>query len=294
MPESTFGFPDQLSSPPLHPDQLSIDTPEQVALRFPLAGVGSRFLALLADSVLQFVVYALMILGIVLLAGSAPQTRPDTLSHTAEKWFIAGYIVFNFLLFWGYFSLFEAFWHGQTPGKRLVRIRVLKDSGRSITLFEALSRNLLRVVDALPGFYLLGVAFIAMTRENKRLGDLVAGTIVVHERAGDQPLMPQQQSRLYQLAPAPSFTPVAAPPPRFASDADQLPADAIARLTPQDLQAVETFFARALDLSVERRELLAARVAAAFAAKMGVSLPEGQSPERMLEQVAYRMRAGGR
>ena len=79
------------------------------------------------------------------------------LSDTGAKWFVAGVVLFYFLLYWGYYSLFEAFWNGQTPGKRLLKIRVIKDSGRQITLFEALARNLLRVIDMLPSFYLVGV-----------------------------------------------------------------------------------------------------------------------------------------
>src|SRR5207244_5065892 len=74
-------------------------------------------------------------------------------------------------------------------GKRLLKSRVIKDSGRQITLFEALARNLLRVIDMLPSFYLIGVITMLCNREQKRLGDLVAGTIVVHERSDEQPLM---------------------------------------------------------------------------------------------------------
>ena len=82
-------------------------------------------------------------------AGAAP-------SSAAGKWFVAAMFLFYFLLYWGYYTLFEAFWNGQTPGKRLPKIRVIKDSGRQITLFEALARNLIRVIDMLPAFYLLG------------------------------------------------------------------------------------------------------------------------------------------
>src|SRR5271156_4545441 len=171
-------------------DQLNIETPEQVALRFPIAGVGSRFLALLTDLVIQGLALLAMFFIFVLIIGSSKKLPGlSAPSEIAVKWFIAAVVLFYFLLYWGYYSLFEAFRNGQTPGKRLLKIRVIKDSGRQITLFEALARNLLRVIDMLPSFYLVGVISMLCNREQKRLGDLVAGTIVVHERSDEQPLM---------------------------------------------------------------------------------------------------------
>ena len=90
-------------------------------------------------------------------------------------------VLIPFLLQWGYFALFEGLWHGQTPGKRVAKIRVIQQSGRAITIFESLSRNLVRVVDFLPAFYVVGTISIFITKRNQRLGDLVAGTLVVHE-----------------------------------------------------------------------------------------------------------------
>src|SRR6266403_508675 len=172
-------------------DQLNIETPEQVELRFPIAGIGSRFLAILTDSLIQGAALFFLFLGFALIVSAAPKIpgAAAAVSNTGAKWFVAGVVLFYFLLYWGYYSLFEAFWSGQTPGKRLLKIRVIKDSGRQITLFEALARNLLRVIDMLPSFYLVGVITMLCNREQKRLGDLVAGTIVVHERSNNQPLM---------------------------------------------------------------------------------------------------------
>jgi len=280
-------------------DQLNIETPEQVDLRFPIAGVGSRFLALLTDTLIQIGLYLVLTLLFTLtLADSKVLKSLNAASDPAQKWMVAGFIFVNFLMFWGYFSLFEALWNGQTPGKRLLKIRVIKDSGRSITLFEAMARNLLRIIDMLPpSTYLVGVISMVCNKQQKRLGDLVAGTIVVHERIDEQPLM-THNSRTF-TAPLYPQPPMA---DRFASDAvldlalgmNGLPADAVGRLQTEDLHVIETFFNRALDLGIERRAELAARVATAMSAKMGVPLPDGIAPERILELIAYQMRSQAR
>src|SRR5579875_2631811 len=127
-------------------DQLSIDTPEGVALRFPVAGIGSRGIALLIDHLIQIVVYVLIGIGMAFLASVGGSSRSGEQLNTATKWFIALIVFFLFCVWWGYFALFEAFWRGQTPGKRIMKLRVIKDAGRQVTLFEACARNLLRVV----------------------------------------------------------------------------------------------------------------------------------------------------
>jgi uncharacterized RDD family membrane protein YckC len=268
-------------------DQLNIETPEQVELRFPIAGIGSRFLALMTDSLLQGAAIFVLILGFVLVVSALPKgSGGSPPSSTTGKWFVAGIVLFFFLLYWGYYSLFEAFWNGQTPGKRLLKIRVIKDSGRQITLFEALARNLLRVVDIQPWpVYLVGVITMLCNREQKRLGDLVAGTIVVHERSEDQPLM-SHNSR--------TFTSALYPEP-LETVREQvgglLPADGVARLDAGDLNVIDTFFSRALDLDLDKRAEIAGRIADRMSAKMQVPLPANVPPERVLESIAHTMRA---
>ena len=267
-------------------DQLNIETPEQVELRFPIAGIGSRFLALLTDTVLQGAALLVLFVVFFLIISASPKVVNSTApSNTASKWFMAGAVLFYFLLYWGYYSLFEAFWNGQTPGKRLLKIRVIKDSGRQITLFEALARNLLRVVDALPSFYLIGVISMLCNKEQKRLGDLVAGTIVVHERSDEQPLL-SHNSRTFTASLYPQPVETAREPQGV-----QLPADGVARLDADDLNVIETFFGRALDLDLDKRAEIADRIAKRMSAKMQVPLPAGVAPERVLESIAYMMRA---
>ena len=267
-------------------DQLNIDTPEQVELEFAVAGLGSRFVAVLLDHLIQAGFYFVFIIFGAIVFG-ALANRINLLG----KWVLAGFIAVNFLLVWGYYTLFEAFWHGQTPGKHIMKLRVIKDSGRQITLFEAMSRNLLRIVDYLPAFYLVGVITMLCTKRNQRLGDLAAGTIVVHERSDEQPLLIERGTSIMPAQFAPGYDPLASA--ESAQEATSLPADAVAKLGADDLLLIESFFARALDLSLATRAEIAARVARQMAAKMNVAVPPG-NPERFLEAIAYAMRSSAR
>ena len=175
-------------------DQLSIDTPELVAIDFPVAGIGSRFVALLLDYLFQFAFLMLLSFFIYIMAKGAQtasahiKSRSSADQATVEKWVEAIFILVPFLLQWGYFTLFEAFRNGQTPGKRIAKIRVIKDTGRPIGLFESMGRNLVRIVDMLPGVYAVGVITMFLNHRQQRLGDLVAGTLVVHERVAEAPM----------------------------------------------------------------------------------------------------------
>jgi uncharacterized RDD family membrane protein YckC len=269
------------------PDQLTIDTPEQVAIRFPVAGIGSRFLALLTDSVVQGIAYAVLFFIFFLILTSAPRLAGMIVDRAGEKWLIAAILLVVFLLRWGYYTVFEAFWNGQTPGKKLCKLRVIRDSGRQITFFESMTRNLIRAVDSLPGFYAIGIVTMLCNRHSKRLGDFAAGTLVVHERAAEPPLWGGSASRTI-TAGAFAATPV--PPPVADPNAVDLPADAVARLTADDLNVIDHFFARAIDIDIARRHALAERLAQQMTAKMGIAMPEGVTPERVLESIARILR----
>jgi len=268
-------------------DQLNIETPEQVDLLLPVAGIGSRFIAILVDTALQVIAELVLVLIFVLFVSAAQRERLGDVTDTAGKWLVAAMFLFHFLLYWGYFGLFEGFWNGQTPGKRLFKIRVIKDSGRQITLFEALARNLIRVVDMIPPpLYFVGVVSMLCNRQQKRLGDFVAGTIVIHEKTSEQPLLGNNSrtitAALYQQ-PKVEFVPRAG--------AFQPPADAVARLNSEDLNLIESFLARALDLDPTTRAIIASRIAAAMFVKMNVPLSPEVVPERALEAISYAMRS---
>src|SRR2546429_2318812 len=158
--------------------RLAIETPEHLVLELELAGVGSRIAAAACDAVLLSVVY--MALGI----GVAPlQTRTGPPGPWSTLLAVL-VVLAAFLVFWCYFLLFKALNHGRTPGKRLMGIRVVMDTGHPITFAAAAVRNLIRIVDSLP-FGLVGLAFVLFHPQNRRLGDIVAGTVVARDRPED-------------------------------------------------------------------------------------------------------------
>ena len=242
------------------PDKLTIETPEQIPLEFPLAGIGSRFLAIALDMLIQ-------VLGWLLLAFLAELLLPPMarLVPRVWTWGAALMLLTAFALYAGYYALFEIFWNGQTPGKRLVRIRVIGDSGRPITVYEALIRNLLRIVDQFPGLYVVGIISVFVTARNQRLGDVVAGTVVVHEKA-----MQEVQ-------------------PDFAAGAAASAASNGPQISSDELELIERFLQRRYDLSPEVRQQSAQQIAARLRARLGMA-QDGTGAEDFLESLARQKR----
>ena len=251
-----------------------------MAIELPLAGLGSRFVALLVDTLIWAA--GLLVLSLLMWAFGPALVKFSRLSY---QWTVAILTVSVFLLNWGYFTLFEAFWNGQTPGKRLARIRVIQRTGRAIGLFESMARNFVRYVDQLPFCYAVGAIALFATRQHQRLGDLAAGTLVVRDRKDETPLWGDNGARTFTaaaLAPLPTM-----PEPHAAVT---LPVTEVAKLTETDLEVLEGFFARRLDLPMDTRESLAARIAEAIKARSGLEPPEGASVETFLEAVARDLR----
>ncbi len=247
----------------------------------PLAGIGSRFIALLVDYLIWFAGFlVLLVLASIILPAI------HAFSRISEQWAVAIVILIVFLLNWGYFTLFEAFWNGRTPGKRVVRIRVIQRSGRAIGLFESMARNLIRYVDQFPfPLHVIGVVTMFVTRQHQRLGDLAAGTLVVRDRQDEPALWGESGARTFT---AQVFAP--APPIPEPHTALTLPATGIAKLSPADLEVLEGFFSRRLDMSLPTRQVLAQRIAAAIQAKSGLEPPPGASIETFLEATARQLR----
>lgn len=151
---------------------IAVRTPEQVSVKFPLAGIGTRAIAHLIDTVILLIVYVLLTIGAVVwnwthvFGGALP--------------YVIGFLILTgFLLLWAYFIVFETVWTGRTPGKRLLGIRTIAQDGRPASFFAVTVRNLLRLVDFLPTGYLLGVVVMFIDGRERRIGDLAAGTVVV-------------------------------------------------------------------------------------------------------------------
>jgi uncharacterized RDD family membrane protein YckC len=248
-------------------EKLTIETPEQIALEYSLAGIGSRFLAFLYDSLIQLIFALVVVLIFSFVAPDLGAYWP-----TAWNWVAAIYIFVGFALYWGYFAAFEALWNGQTIGKRKAGIRVIKDSGRPITAFEAIARNFLRVIDGFPGMYGVAVIAIFVDRQSRRLGDMVAGTVVVHDKK-DEAAQPFLHAASVE-----------------ATAGSGLASNISEKLTLQELDVIETFLNRRLDLAPAIREQNARRIADAIAAKLEVPQESRPEDEAFLEAVAREFR----
>lgn len=160
--------------------RFSVDTPEQVELHLEVAGLGTRSMAFLIDYGIVFTTLITLLLGVQIATRQSLVDWPWATNHVL----LPAVIFTMFLLFWGYFLIFEWLWNGQTPGKRAVKIRVVKDRGYPISFLDSVVRNLLRVVDCYfpPFFFAVGIVCIFVHPRHKRIGDLAARTVVVIER----------------------------------------------------------------------------------------------------------------
>ena len=231
-------------------DILIIETPERVPLHFALASIGNRFLACAIDHALQALTIILMAIALTVVANYS--SLGDELSN-APKWVKAVLILIVFLIISGYFAFFEWAWNGQTPGKRWLKLRVIREDGRPITFWEAAVRNLLRVVDMQPApifpFYSIGLISVFVSLSDQRVGDMVAGTVVVREREAEAPAFSQVfASPVSDSALRRSFKPV-----DFTADVNAL--------TESEIEVVETFLRRRWDLKDYPRQWMAWRVA---------------------------------
>lgn len=159
-------------------ENVGIKTPEFVSLQFQLAGLGSRTAAFIIDQLILMIVNILIVIAFFLFMNGSP----DFMLMEINSLPLAITIILIFLINWGYFFAFEFFSGGRTIGKKIIGIRVIQENGHSLTLLSSFIRNLLRIIDSLPANYFLGLLMIFFHSKHKRIGDLVAGTIVVHER----------------------------------------------------------------------------------------------------------------
>lgn len=172
-------------------EEYTIDTPENVTFGYEVAGIGSRFIGALIDSVLLVVVLGLLnilVLVIVELVGGVESIATIFFDTNDLNWVVglvlAFYALLNFVLLWGYYVIFEWLWNGQTPGKRVAKVRVVRMDGNPAGFLEIIVRNLVRMIDFLPSGYGVGLIVMFFNQRARRLGDYAAGTLVVKERIG--------------------------------------------------------------------------------------------------------------
>ena len=254
-----------MSSNPDPSAYLAVETPENVAFGYDVAGIGSRFLAALVDSLIILAAILAVNLAGGLLANFLirPLFNDD---DAVTAWLIGAAGLLAFAVLWGYYRFFELLWNGQSPGKRWVGLRVIRADGTPITLTESIIRNLVRLIDFMPGYYGLGVVVMFIDGRARRLGDLAAGTLVVRDRAA------------VTLA---SVVAHSAPPPPTYVPTNYTAQWPLERLSPADQALAQDFVRRRSDLT--NRPALALRLAQTIAAHLG--LPDGAVPLAAAEEV---------
>lgn len=236
------------------PDEmLSIDTPENVAFGYSVAGIGSRFLAALVDTTI------IVILQIIVIMISLFTARQLDMVDALGAWLSAILGLISFLLFWGYYIFFEMIWNGQSPGKRWAGLRVIRVDGTPVTLAESIIRNLVRIIDFLPIGYGLGIVTMFVNDKARRLGDMAAGSMVVHDGGEISVQSLASQTRLAIPVDLPGLRP-------------GLPVE---RLQPEDIQMMEEFLSRRLEIANTAR--LSLQILKHAYARMGVDMPEDLS-----------------
>ena len=242
--------------------EIVVVTPENIPLRMELAGLGSRFGALTLDILIQGAV--LIPLWIVVF----PLCLSFVGGDSGLTSLLTGlFIIATFLLFFGHFIVFECVWSGQTPGKRALGLRAIDDEGFPITLFQAVTRNLLRLADFLPAAYIAGALCAFFHKEYKRLGDVAAGTVVIKERS------------VLRSDGAPVA--LARPRPKSVGLADTV-LDPKTHLSDVEIAVLRRFAARRAELLPPDAEALAYRIVAPLAPKLNLRFTPGQPPRYAL------------
>lgn len=242
----------------------SISTPENVDLHLELAGLGSRIWAAFID----FCLIYLLIIGLVLIALVASilleQSPLSRDSKTLIYYWVIGLstILLSFSIQFAYFIYFEKIWNGQTPGKRIAQIRVIEANGQPVNTGSVIIRNLLRIVDTYLGLG-IGIVFMIFDRNERRIGDMAGGTLVIRERSSD---LLQRNLKLTADKPESSFI-----------DAGQI--------SPDEYHLLLDFLKRRQKMESGSRQRLAKKLDDYFRQKLNPEKQENESSENFLEKV---------
>ena len=246
-------------------ERFQVNTPENISFSFDVAGIGSRFMAALVD---------IVIYGVLSIAAGAVTLQ--VVNRLDDENLIsvitAIYTGMDFLMYWGYYILFEIIWGGQSPGKRLLKLRVVRLDGTPAGAGQIVMRNIGRLVDIFPGFYAVGIITMFLNDQSRRLGDLAAGTLVVRE---------SQPVTLTQLS-SPAYVVTLSDKAR--AEAATLPLN---RLRREQLQVVQEFIQRRATMGEPQRTRLAMQIGLAVARQMDVLPPTHPAQaEYLLELIA--------
>ena len=269
--------------------EILVVTPENIEIEYELAGIGSRFLANMLDTLLQLAIYSgvwIIVLIVGLLLALSSGGAAGSIAAFFGEIEVAFALIAAFAILWGYFIWFETRWNGQTPGKRQIGLRVIRDGGYPINIFAAIIRNLIRILDGMPvvalalitiGVFghqpgtaamgglciLLPVLCLLISGRYQRVGDFVAGTMVVKQRA---PRVPTLEAL--------------APPPRVLPE--HLAAYALAdigrhvyEMTVPEYRAVRHYIDRRWQLPPQIQQTAAMRLAVPLMQRLGIVPPDG-------------------
>lgn len=284
-----------------------VETPERIDLSYDVAGIGSRFVAALLDTLIIGVAASLVAIfgsaALMLLFSMGAVVRRAGSAVASTEAAIAISLFLTFFVVWGYYVFFELIWHGQSPGKRMLGLRVIKEGGYPIGFVESAIRNVVRLVDFLPFYYVLGVIAMVLNRRYRRLGDYAAGTVVVKERKDvslasldavnqtlvDRTIRPdpvehdERRGRRWT-------------PPDMASaeptGSVMVPIANLERLTASDQSLLREYVARRSSLLKPAAERLAADLATALAKKLDHDLGR-ETPEAFLARLVRETGRGG-
>lgn len=261
-------------------NDVTLRTPESVALKFTLAGIGNRAYALFIDYLLWLVTLIVFVWGWIPLSERLVEMLTPLLSDriidNLELWLIATYLLLGFAIYMGYFVLFEVWWQGQTPGKRWVNIRVIQENGRPARLPQALLRSLLRPVDDI---LFLGAIIMLLNRREKRIGDWLAGTLVIQEDH-------TREGKVLQISEAAQVL-----------GEDVLKYAPLDRLSPEDFTILRTYLQRQDQMLPTARRAKSTELAQQVRSRLNnLEVPESTSPLTVLQAVywAYQQTYGDR
>ncbi|WP_066426834.1 RDD family protein [Anabaena sp. 4-3] len=250
-------------------------TPESVELEFTLAGIGNRAWALLIDYLALAAILILFLIAWIIIAGQLSDFWQQIFGSTVGLWLIAITFIVSFVIYAGYFVFFETLWQGQTPGKRAAKIRVVRDDGRPIGMQQATLRALLRPFDE---FLFIGAFLILFSPQEKRLGDLVAGTIVIQAETpstSETVSISEQAKSFYE---------------------ELLQITDLSILLPDDFAVIREYLKRRSAMATKARNALALKLSQQLQAILKIeTLPAHISPDVLLEAVylAYQNRDWG-